>query len=115
MELVRTVKSMTAAINLCMNVSGLDDKEICITLDIDPGHFSNIRSGKGHFPLNKLNDLMDLCGNQVPLIWLAHSRGYGLVVLRTEAERRADELQSQLVAEREKNRLLIDVLQGRAA
>lgn len=92
---VARLGSLMAAINLCMTISGLDDKEICAELGIDPGHFSKITRGTGHFPPDKLNDLMTLCGNEAPLRWLAHSRGYGLVILKTEADRRAEEAEAR--------------------
>src|SRR5690554_5280866 len=56
--------TLLAAVNYCIEVSGLDDKEIALALGIDAGHFSNIRKGKAgcNFPLTKLDDLMTLCG-----------------------------------------------------
>lgn len=68
--IIERKKDLLAAVNLCMDVSGLDDKEIYMALGIDAGHFSNIRKGKSgcNFPINKLNELMDLCGNDIPLI-----------------------------------------------
>ena len=76
------------------NVSGLEEKEIYIALGIDAGHWTRIMKGEAHFPINKLNEFCDLIGNEVPLIWWAHSRGKGLHLLETESER-------QLKAERE--------------
>lgn len=87
LELIVAQPSLLAAINLCITASGLEDKEIYLELGIDAGHFTNLRKGKGHFPTDKLNDLMDLCGNEAPLIWLANSRGQGLVQLKSETER----------------------------
>lgn len=116
LDLITKRHDMLGAINLMFDISGLDDKEIYITLGIDAGHFSNIRKGKSscHFPTNKLNAAMDLCGNEIPLVWLAHSRGKGLHMLETESER-------QLKAEREtnekleaENKLLRELVQGRA-
>lgn len=101
LDMVVARKTLLGAINLCMDASGLDDKEIASTLEIDAGHFTNIRKGKGHFPPDKINALMDLCGNEAPLIWLSNYRGYGLVMLKSEAERRA-ELAEQRAAEAEK-------------
>jgi len=88
-EVIARKKDLLAAINLCIDVSGLDDKEIAISLGIDAGHFSNIRRGKAgcNFPLAKLDDLMTLCGNEIPLVWQALKRGKGLVLLQTEAEK----------------------------
>ena len=113
-EVVAKQKTLLGAINLCITESGLEDKEIYLTLGIDPGHFSNLRKGTGHFPTEKIDPLMDLCGNEAPLIWLANKRNYGLVLLQSEAERRADELQEMLAAERLKNKTLIEAFHGRS-
>lgn len=67
--------------------------------------------GEGHFPVDKLNLLMEMCGNQSPLIWLAHSNGLGLVILKSEAERQLDEALKALDAERLKVQVLTNVLQ----
>ncbi len=83
--------SLTAAIRLCQQLSGLDDKEIVGKRGIvtDLAQWSRItRSGRHYFPQDKLNAFMDLCGNEAPLIWLARSRGYDLKPLETEMERR---------------------------
>jgi hypothetical protein len=93
-EVVYSQPSMNAAVILCITTSGLQETEVCLSLGIDAGHWTRMRKGEAHFPLNKLNDLMDLCGNEAPLIWLANSRGQGLVMLKSESER-------QLAAERE--------------
>lgn len=114
-DMVIQQKTFLGAVNLCITHSGLEDKEIYLTLGIDAGHFSNIRKGVGHFPTNKLNDLCDLCGNEAPLIWWAHSRGKGLVLLITEAERRANVAEVRAKEAEEKLRLLTQILQGRAS
>ena len=102
MELIRRQKTFINAIALCTQLSGLDDKEIYMTLGIDAGHWSRIVKGDAHFPVNKIDDLMTLCGNEAPLKWLAHKRGYGLQLLKTEAERRIEELEFQLQKETER-------------
>jgi hypothetical protein len=80
-------KDFLGAINLCIDISGLDDKEIYLELGIDPGQWSRIRKGDAHFPPNKLQSLMTVCGNQVPLIWLARQYGYELVQIESETQR----------------------------
>jgi len=114
LDIVTRQPSLSKAIALCIQFSGLLDKEILLALDIDAGHWSRIVKGDAHFPTNRLSDLMDICGNDAPLMWLAHARGYGLVVLRTESERRAEEAERRLAEEREKVRWLTDLLQGKA-
>lgn len=114
LDIVTRQPSLSKVNALCIQFSGLLDKEILLALDIDAGHWSRIVKGDAHFPTNRLSDLMDICGNDAPLMWLAHARGYGLVVLRTESERRAEEAERRLAEEREKVRWLTDLLQGKA-
>lgn len=115
LELVLKQPTFAAAIALCVQVSGLEEKEVYLSLEIDAGHWTRIMKGDAHFPVNKLNNLMDLCCNEAPLMWLANSRGYGLVVLKTEAERRAEMAERALREERDKVRFLTELLQGKAA
>lgn len=101
-EQIARKPTLLAAINLCIDESGLDDNEIRLTLGIDAGHWSNIRKGKAgcHFPTNKIDDLQTLCGNEIPLIWQALKRGKGLHLLETEAERMLrEERELRLAAE----------------
>jgi hypothetical protein len=114
MDSVIARKSLLGAINLCIDLSGLENKEVYLPLSIDAGHFSNLRKGEGHFPTDKVNDLMDLCSNEVPLIWLANRRGYGLVVLKTEAERRAEAAEKRATDAEKENALMRQLLAGRA-
>jgi hypothetical protein len=115
LSLVLKQPSLSSAIALCVQLSGLEDKEVYLTLGIDAGHWSRIMKGDAHFPVNKLSDLMDMCGNEAPLMWWSHSRGYGLVLLQSEAERRADAAEER-AKEMEKQLLfLTQILQGKAA
>lgn len=89
-ELLTRQKNLAGAIALCIQLSGLDDKEIYLTLEIDAGHWTRIKKGEAHFPVNKLDELMELCGNEVPLYWQLMHRGYDPHSLRkqeTETER----------------------------
>lgn len=111
--LIHRQKSLLSAIALCAQAAGLQDKELYLPLGIEPSHWSRMMKGDAHFPLERLGPLMDLCGNEAPLEWLAHSRGYELRPLETEVERllreeteRADELANE-------NRLLREMLVGR--
>lgn len=90
LETVIAQPSMSKAIALCVQVSGLDDKEVGKSLSIDAGHWTRIMNASGHFPPDKLDPLCDLCGNEAPLQWWANKRGKGLVLLKSEAERRAE-------------------------
>jgi hypothetical protein len=114
LEVISKRTCLLGAVNLCIELSGLDDKEIHMTLEIDAGQWSRIRKGDAHFPLNKLNKLMDLCANEAPLIWLAQSRGKGLHELETEIQRQLREEQERTAKLEEQNKLLRELLQGKA-
>lgn len=112
-ELVNNQPSLSAAIALCIQASGLEEKEVYIPLEIDAGHWTRIMKGDAHFPVNKLNQLMDMCGNEAPLIWLAHSRGKGLVLLKSEAERRAEQAEHRAEEAEKKLEWALEVIKGK--
>jgi len=109
---------MTAALRLCQQLSGLDDKEVTGKHGIvsDTAQWSRIiKSGQHFFPQDKLNSFMNICGNEAPLIWLARSRGYDLIPLESEMERRLRlEREKSFELERE-NEFLKKLQVGRAA
>lgn len=77
-ELVAQCPTKKEAIRLCIHLSGLTQKVVCERLGIDPGHFSRIMSGKGHFPDDKYPDLYSVCRNYAPLQWEAMKCGFTL-------------------------------------
>lgn len=114
-ELIEQIRCMTAAVNLMIQLSGLDEKQMYLPPGIDAGHWTRITKGEAHFPLNKLNDLCDLCGNEAALTWWAWSRGKGLVVLQTETERQLAEVQAKLEKAEERIRWHEDLVARRMA
>lgn len=84
-----------AALNLCLQASGLDYSQIAAECGIDAGQFSRIVKGNANFPDEKLNHLMDICGNQIPLEWLAFSCGYRLQRLQSEVEAELDRVSAE--------------------
>jgi hypothetical protein len=123
LALVRRQHSMLAAVKLCISMAGLEaDKEVYMPLGIDAGHWTRIMRGEAHFPIDRLPDLMDLCGNEAPLIWLLDNRGYDVHSLRrkeTEVERKLREAEEQIERmrrERQAERaMLSDLITGRSA
>ena len=111
--LVHRQPSMIAAIQLCLQAAGIADKEACISLGLDAAHWSRMLSGGAHFPLHLLGPLMDMAGNEAPLEWLAHSRGYALDPLETELERQVREEQERNARLDAENRMLRELLVGR--
>lgn len=111
-EEVTRVKSLGGAIDLCAKAGGFDfDKTLQLQLGVDKGQFSRWQSGDEGIKWPKLRTLMDVCGNDAPLLWMLHDRGYDLHSIRrreTEVERQNREL-------REENIALRRVLIGAAA
>jgi len=102
-ETVRMLSSMAAAIDLCIRASGRDPKTVYMDLEFDKGHWSRILHGQAHYPSGRLVELMELCGNEIPLEWLAWQRGRGTHRLESELERENRELREQ-VARMERDR-----------
>lgn len=94
-EYVISRPSLRAAMRLAQDVAGLEDKQLADGLDIDVAQWSRIKMGNGHFPTDKFVRLMELVNNDIPLVWLAHQRGYELKHLQSS-------LEQQLEAERAK-------------
>lgn len=86
-SVVHAQPSFRAAIRLAANASGLEEKEIYLALKIDAGHWTRMMNGEANFPDDKLEAFMDIVENEIPLEWLAHRRGKGLVLLESEAEK----------------------------
>lgn len=115
LDLIVKQPSLAHAISLCVQVSGLEEKEVYMTLEIDAGHWTRIMKGDAHFPVNKLNELCNLCGNESPLQWWANSRGYTLVQIETETQRLLKNEHSMRIEVEKENALLRSLLTGKAA
>lgn len=105
-EEVARKQTLGSAIELCAELAGFTlDKELQQTLDVDKGQFSRWQSGQEGIKWDKFAALMDVCGNDAPVLWMLHQRGYDLHSLRkreTETERKlrmAEERISELEQE----------------
>lgn len=83
---IKALKDKHAALVLCMNFSCLEDKEIYGPLGLDQAQFSRIKNGSMNFPPNKEDQLMDVCGNEIPLRYSALVRGKELIPMRSTLE-----------------------------
>lgn len=105
-------KSLGGSINLCAKAAGLEPKQVQDSLKTDKAQFSRWTDDKEGIVWTKLAGLMDLCGNDAPLLWMLHARGYDINSLRkleTETERElrlARERIATLEREREVERRL---------
>lgn len=111
-EMIRTRKSAAAAFTLACDVSGLEDKEIYMALAIDAGYFSRIKKGNASLDADRIAKFCQIVGNTIYPEWIAYQVHCGLVLLKTEAERRAEQAEASLEREREKVRLLEGILRG---
>lgn len=111
-------KSLGAALELCAELAGFGlDKELQAGLQVDKAQFSRWLSGAEGIVWPKFEALMDYCGNDAPLLWMLHQRGYDLHSLRkleSETQRQLRLANEALTKEREKSALLSELLQGRA-
>lgn len=110
--------SMTKAIVLCADLAGfVNDKDLCRSLDIDPAVWARIKTGGANFPHDRFSDFFDAAGNEVPLLWLLHRRGYDLHSLRkreTETERLLREEREKNARLERDNQVLIKAIRGGA-
>ena len=99
-------QTLGAAIELCAELAGFClDKELQLKLDVDKAQFSRWHSGTEGIVWPKFAKLMDVCGNDAPLLWMLHQRGYDIDSLRkreTETERKL-RLAEERIAELERN------------
>jgi len=110
-EEVMRKQSLGAAIDLCMELIDKEEKALQSELGVDKGQFSRWKSGQEGIIWTKFVRLMDACGNDAPLMWMLHQRGYDLYSLR----RRETETQRENRLLREENAALRRVLNGATA
>lgn len=111
--------SWASAIEYCAELAGYSlDKQSSAEIGMDKARWSRIKSGQEGIKPEQLESFMDACGNDAPLLWLMHRRGWDLHSLR----RQETETEKLLRAERERAeaaelrvRVLTEALTGRAA
>jgi plasmid maintenance system antidote protein VapI len=100
------------AMELCAELAGFSlDKELQHKIGVDKAQFSRWMAGTEGIVWPKFTKLMDECGNDAPLLWMLHQRGYDLHSLR----KRESETEKQLRLAREENAALRRVLAGATA
>lgn len=112
-ELIRRQKTAAAAFSLACQSSGLEDKEIFGELDIDAGYFSRMKAGTATLQADKVALFCKIVANTIYPEWQAFQLGCTLTMLKSEAERQADELREQLAASVRENLLMKQLLTGK--
>ena len=88
--------SFGASVTACATAAGLDhDKQVSVPLRFDKGQFSRWQSDAEGVKADRLRRVMQLCGNVIPILWLANDNGLDPHSMRwheSELERRNREL-----------------------
>jgi len=98
---IAAIPSLHAALVKCADAASLQDKTLALDTGIDPGVWSRVKQGQAGISGEFLDRLMDAAGNEIPLLWLLHSRGYDPTSIRkreTELQRQVRELQAEVDA-----------------
>lgn len=98
--------SLGKAITYCYEAADLEPKQLLAKIGGDKGQLSRWESGTEGVIWPKLSALMDACGNDAPLLWMNHARGWDLNAMR----RRESELEQDLRLAREEVAALKRVL-----
>lgn len=112
-EVVRK-PTLGRAIEYCAELAGYSyDKELEKALEkhgvkVDNTQLTRWKQGGEGIKWERFCALMDVCGNDSPLLWMLHARGYDLHSLR----KRETELERELRQAREENKALRRVLTG---
>lgn len=101
-------RSLGEAITLCVDASDFEPKNLQVEFGWDKGQWSRWISGDEGIKWPKLEQVMDHCGNDAPVLWMLYQRGYDLHALR----KRESELERDLRLVREENAALRRVLIG---
>lgn len=98
---------MTDAIVFSVRASGYDSKVVPQLFGFDEGNWSRIVNARDRFfPQDRLNEFMDVMGNEAPLIQLCESRGYDFSTMRkhqTETELKLEAANRRIAELEQKN------------
>mgnify|MGYP003579871252 CR=1 FL=1 len=109
-------QSWAGAIEHCAELAGYSlDKQSSAEIGIDKARWSRIKAGQEGIKPEQLEAFMDACGNDAPLMWLLHRRGWDLNSLRkreTETERALREAREEIERLQAAQRVLTNALRG---
>lgn len=111
---ISSPKNQLRSFVMAADLGGLDDKQAAAAAGMDPSTWSEFKNGKRGIKPLEWDGFMDQCGNELPLAHWAYRRGYSLVPLESEMERRLRTEQDRNDRLAEENALLRDLVQGKA-
>lgn len=119
LDAIERKKTLGHAMELCAELAGFEfDKQLQTRLDVDKAQFSRWQSGAEGIVWPKFVKLMDVCGNDAPLLWMNHQRGWDLAAMRrreTETERELRMAREEIAMLKLKNKVLVEAVAGRHA
>lgn len=113
LDVVRSRKTQGQAFTMACDYSGKDDKELAMELGIDAGTWSRLKSGTNTLSADRMNEFCEAVGNTVLPEWIAYQIGCTLVVIKTEAERRAEIAEARAAEAERQLAWAISALKGR--
>ena len=111
-DALEKIPGLNKAVAMCADAAGVQDKTVIADLSYDPkssvdaATWSRIKSGQASPAWETLDALMTAMGNELPIFWMLHRRGYDPRSLRryeSDIERENRELRELLVKEQQKN------------
>lgn len=119
------IKNYGHACSRCAEAAGVQDKTVVADLSyddeakVDAPTWSRIKANSAAASHETREALMDAMGNELPLMWELHRRGYDPNSLRryeTDLQKRVRELEEQLAQERQEREVITRfVREARAA
>jgi len=110
--IVGRIRDSRHALEQCFNLSCLEPKQVYGPLGIAQATFSKIISGTAFLDPNHRLPFMQLCGNQLPLLYEAEQLGFELQPKRTPLERQLQQKEQQIADLTKKVELLSDIVRG---
>jgi hypothetical protein len=99
-QTVLKCKSRSHALHKCVEISNLEAKEIYGPLGIEQSQWSRIWAGTAFLNPELLYPLMDLCGNDVPVLYDVWKRGFEAQRVKSDLEAENARLRQELEDER---------------
>jgi hypothetical protein len=118
------IKTWGHACGKCADAAGSIDKVVVADVsadgqaEIDAPTWSRIKSDQAGLKWEVLDRLMDACGNELPLFWALHKRGYDPRSLRkyeTDIERENRHLREQLAIAYRDREIIVEAFRGAKA
>lgn len=107
------IRNLGDACGKCAELAACQDKVVAADTGIDAPTWSRIKDGSAGVKGEFLERLMDACGNELPLLYLLHKRGYDPDSLRryeSDVERENRALKAANAEKDRKYELLLEVL-----